>query len=152
MPHLFGEKLRFVRQQQHLTQKMLATRLGFASHTQISNLESGYRPPTIALVELLSHHFSVSLDYWLRDDIPIAITSTYRAEPLLSEPLAARFGRTLRTLRQERRLNQTALAQQLSNTTQAHISLLEAGLREPSVALVLELMDLWSVWAEVLLS
>ena len=71
MPHLFGEKLRFLRQQQRMTQVDLASKLSLASYTHITKLEASQDAPSLALVLRITHHFNVTTDYVLRDTIPV---------------------------------------------------------------------------------
>jgi transcriptional regulator with XRE-family HTH domain len=61
------------------------------------------------------------------------------------------FGAKLRQLRTQHNLSQTALAQQLSLATHAHVSNLEAGRKTPSLDLVLEVAHLFGVTTDYLL-
>jgi transcriptional regulator with XRE-family HTH domain len=153
MPRLFGAKLRYLRQQQHLTQTDLAHALTLATHTHISQMESLIRTPSLALVVTIAAYFGVTTDYLLRDtvpiDAPVSISlpdgSAYKAGH------ERRFGAKLRHLRGRHHISQTALGKQLALTTHTHISHLEAGRKEPSIDLVLRIADIFGVTTDYLL-
>ena len=71
MAQLFGVKLRYLRQQRHLTQADVASKLGFASHVHVSYLEAGQRQPSVDTAIRVAQFFGVTLDYLLRDEIPV---------------------------------------------------------------------------------
>lgn len=65
----FGEKLRILRIQHGLTLQQMATELGYATHAYISELESGKKVPTAALVLKVSRKFGVSTDELMKDEL-----------------------------------------------------------------------------------
>ena len=67
----FGEKLRTLRKQHHLTLKELTSRLGYMAHSHISQIESGKKKPTVEFVIKVSNLFSISTDQLLKDDLEI---------------------------------------------------------------------------------
>lgn len=95
----------------------------------------------------LADVFGVSLDYLLRDDLPLDDTP-----PLIntSQPYLP-FGARLRALRLQRGSNQRDLANQLQLQTQAHLSNLESGRREPSIDTVLRTAAFFAVPVDTLL-
>jgi len=68
---LVGAKVRSLRQQHGLTQGELASQLELANHTHLSLIESGKKLPSIDLILRLADLFHVSMDYLVRDSIPI---------------------------------------------------------------------------------
>jgi transcriptional regulator with XRE-family HTH domain len=70
-PRYFGQKLRYLRKQQKLTQMELAARLQLRTQAHISLLESARSEPSIEFAIQLADFFGVSTDYLLCDDIPI---------------------------------------------------------------------------------
>lgn len=64
----FGEKLRALRIQDGLTLQQMAGELGYATHAYISELESGKKVPTAALVLKVARRFGVSTDALLMDE------------------------------------------------------------------------------------
>lgn len=67
----FGEKLRHLRTKSDLTLKELATRFGFTSHGYLSEIESGKKKPTLALVLKVSSFFHISTDELLKDELEV---------------------------------------------------------------------------------
>lgn len=67
----FGTKLRVLRQKHGLTLKELATRLGYETHSYLSEIESAKKRPTADLVLKVSRLFEVSTDSLLKDEISI---------------------------------------------------------------------------------
>lgn len=67
----FGEKLRALRTAHSLTLQQLASDLGYATHAYISELESGKKVPTAAMVLKVSRRFSVSTDVLMRDEMEL---------------------------------------------------------------------------------
>ena len=65
--------------------------------------------------------------------------------------MAQLFGPKLRALRLARGMTQAALAEALGLATQSSISHLEAGRKEPSVSMVVQLADLFGVSLDYLL-
>jgi transcriptional regulator with XRE-family HTH domain len=152
MLHLFGAKLRLLRSQQHLSQAALVRLLTPASRAHINNLEAGRRVPSLDLVLKIARIFGVSIDYLLRDTIaPEAYASHRSLYPDEPQAQAHLFGNKLRALRLSRALTQIDLSRQLELQTQAHISLLESGRSEPSLALVLKVADIFGVTLDYLL-
>ncbi len=71
MVKLFGQKLRYLRNLHNLTQADLGERLGPVTQTFVSHLEAGRKEPSIDLVLKVADMFQVTLDYLLRDSIPV---------------------------------------------------------------------------------
>ncbi|MCG8347482.1 MAG: helix-turn-helix domain-containing protein [Chloroflexales bacterium] len=67
----FGEKLRWLRQQQHMTQRELADQLGFAAQSYINALASGKKRPSAELVFKIARLFGVSTDQLLDDMLEV---------------------------------------------------------------------------------
>lgn len=64
----FGEKLRYLRQQQGLTVRQLAAELEIKSHSHIADMESGRSKPSVELLLKISDLFNVTTDQLLRDE------------------------------------------------------------------------------------
>src|SRR5262245_53657133 len=131
MPAQFGRKLAHLRAQRGLTQIELATLLGIESQGHVSNLEAGSRIPSLDLAARAAMAFQTTLDYLLRDAVPVEpIAVAPRDESL--EPLILRaFGARLRRLREQRGVSQSQLARESPGVTQGAISNLEAGRKIP---------------------
>lgn len=67
----FGEKLRQLRISFNLTLSELATIFGYASHSYLSEIESGKKAPSIAIALMVSRHFGVSTDILLKDELEL---------------------------------------------------------------------------------
>lgn len=67
----FGQKLRALRTQRNLTLADLATRLGYDSHSYLSEVESGKKTPSTELVLKVSRTFGVSTDELLKDELEV---------------------------------------------------------------------------------
>lgn len=65
----FGEKLHTLRTAHALTLQQLAAELGYATHAYISELESGKKVPTAALVLKVARRFNVTTDVLLKDEL-----------------------------------------------------------------------------------
>ena len=152
MLRLFGDKLRYLRRQHRLTQTDLSRHLDLASQAYISDLEAGRKIPSLDLVVRIVDLFSVTSDYLLRDAIPVdsQVTSSLREAPREALPIN-QFGEKLRYLRQQQRLTQTTLAQQVGLASQAYVSDLEAGRKAPSLDLVVRIAELFGVTTDYLL-
>ena len=152
MTVLFGEKLRLLRRERQLSQSELARRVGLSSHAVLSNLESGRKEPSLDLALTLACALETTFDYLLRDDIPaypvVLAAATDAPARAVSE---RRFGDRLRTLRHQRALTQEALAHQLGLTTNAYISYLESGQKEPSLEIVQRLAVFFGITIDALL-
>ncbi|MFW5709441.1 MAG: helix-turn-helix domain-containing protein [Chloroflexota bacterium] len=152
MPDLLGDKVKHLRRRHGLTQMDLARQVALTSHAHLSNIETGRRPPSLALVIQLANHFTVSTDYLLRDAIAPAEVDTHRVPPQQEPPPDLQFfGDKLRFLRMQRNLSQSDLARQMATVSQAYLSLLEAGRKEPSIEVVLQLADRFGVTTDYLL-
>jgi transcriptional regulator with XRE-family HTH domain len=69
----FGEKLRGLRTAHGLTLQQLAAELGYSTHAYISELESGKKAPTAALVLKVARRFGVSTDVLLMDELEVEV-------------------------------------------------------------------------------
>lgn len=67
----FGEKLRTLRQQNQLTLKELAEKLGFASYTYLNAIELGNKKPSVDLVLTLARLFDVPTDILMKDELEL---------------------------------------------------------------------------------
>jgi transcriptional regulator with XRE-family HTH domain len=63
--HALGERVRKLRQMHDLKQQALATMIGAASHSTITDIENGKRMPSTATLDALAEVFHVSVDYLL---------------------------------------------------------------------------------------
>jgi transcriptional regulator with XRE-family HTH domain len=151
MSDQFGKKVRHVRLKKGLTQTDVADLLA-ASGSHISNMEAGRKAPSLDTVVRLADAFHVTTDYLLRDTIPIEDIAEYILSPSEKRDSAFTLLSTkLRYLRTQRHMHQADLARQLGLRTQAHISLLEAGHKEPSISLLLRIADFFGVTIDYLL-
>ena len=69
----FGEKLRILRIQHHMTLKDLALALGHTAHGYISEIESGKKKPTTEFVLNVARLFDVTTDQLLKDELELDI-------------------------------------------------------------------------------
>ena len=67
----FGEKLRILRKRHGMTIIELATALGYAANSYVSELETGKKQPTAALVFKVAKLFSVTTDQLLDDALEL---------------------------------------------------------------------------------
>ena len=67
----FGEKLRALRNGRDLTLIQLARHLGYKTHSHLSDIETGKKSPTVALVLGVARFFSVTTDVLLRDELDV---------------------------------------------------------------------------------
>lgn len=67
----FGEKLRTLRIQHHLTLKDLALALGHTAHGYISEIESGKKKPTTEFVLAVARLFNITTDQLLKDELEL---------------------------------------------------------------------------------
>jgi transcriptional regulator with XRE-family HTH domain len=151
MPRLFGAKLRYLRESSHLTQVQLAERLGILQ-SHISHLESGRKNPLINFVLGVAHMFQITTDYLLHDSIAIeTITGDLQAAPPTPLKYPFLIGQKVRHLRTQRQLQQGELAELLQLRTQAFISLLETGQKQPSTILLIRIAEFFEVTTDYLL-
>ncbi|NNJ13539.1 helix-turn-helix transcriptional regulator [Chloroflexales bacterium ZM16-3] len=152
MPAHFGAKLRQLREDQRLTLQELAHRLGLTSRSHIANLESGRDRPSLDLVVRAAVLFGVTTDSLLRDTVPVMDIHAASVRDISAPGVdAARLGQQVRTLRQERGLTQTALAQQLGPAGQSGIAKIERGEKLPSLERIVQLADVLGVSCDALL-
>lgn len=151
MPRSFGEKLRYLRQRSGVTQAKLARHLN-VSRAYINNLEAGRKLPSPEFTVHIAEVFAISTDYLLRDSIPVESMLLLPELYGIVEGKPARlFGAKLRHLRATKHLTQTQLVEQLGLRSQAHVSLLESGVNEPSLSFILQIADLFGVTTNYLL-
>lgn len=67
----FGEKLRRLRLERHMTLKDLALALGLSAHGYISEIEAGKKRPTVEFVLSVARLFEVSTDELLKDELDL---------------------------------------------------------------------------------
>lgn len=77
MLRLFGQKLQYLRRSKQLTQAQLAAQLGTVTQSYISHLEAGRKEPSLEFVLMVADLFHVSLDYLLRDTVPVDSSEHY---------------------------------------------------------------------------
>ncbi len=77
----FGEKLRSLRTMHELTLQQLAAELGYATHAYISELESGKKAPTAALVLKVARRFEVRTDVLMKDELDLPRTWDITSRP-----------------------------------------------------------------------
>ena len=70
----FGEKLHALRTQRGLSLKELASALGYATHSYLSELEAGQKVPTVKFVLKVASFFQVSTDELLKDELEIRLS------------------------------------------------------------------------------
>jgi len=151
MPRLFGEKLRALRTERQLTQTQLAQQLGLATQSHLSYLERGKSDPSVALAVRAAGVLGVTVDFLLRDTLPVNRPLASSFSPAQGDDVARQFGERLRSLRTRHGMSQVQLAEHLHPLSQAYISLLESGQKAPSVETVLRCADLFGVTADDLL-
>jgi transcriptional regulator with XRE-family HTH domain len=152
MPRLLGQKLRYLRRKDGMTQVELADRLALASHAHIANLEAGRDVASLSLVLRVAALFGVSTDYLLRDTISVGVVTTSAITNIPnSEQPAHLVGAKLRALRRQQRLTQVELARRLGLARQGYVSNLETGRKAPSLDLVVQIADLFEVTTDYLL-
>jgi transcriptional regulator with XRE-family HTH domain len=150
MARLFGEKLRLLRVQRGQTQVELAAALASIQQSHLANVEAGRDVASLDLIIRTARHFSVSLDYLLRDEMAIeAVASVSPAPTEQASPQP--FGVKLRALRDARGWSQSDLARQLGLARRGYISNLEAGRKQPSVQLAVQIADLFGLPTDLLL-
>jgi transcriptional regulator with XRE-family HTH domain len=131
MPWRFGQKLRYLRARSSLTQAALALRLHLASHA----------------------HIAVRVEYLVREELPPQAADEQQYQRGSREGLGVRFfGPNLARLRVQAGLTQVQLAEQLDLAAHAHVSFLESGRKQPSMDLVLRVVDYFGVTADQLFS
>ncbi len=67
----FGKKLRALRTHRQMTLDELATKLGYTTHSYLSEIETGKKQPTVNLVLSVAQLFHVTTDELLKDNIEI---------------------------------------------------------------------------------
>lgn len=143
MPELLGKKITYLRKQHDLSQSALARMLGIAKQSHISNVESGRREPSLAFVVKTADLLGVSVEYLLRDSIPIETKIIPIGTITSSQQTGNLFGVKLRHQRERRGWSQSDLARELETISQPYISMLEAGHKQPSIPMVLQCADLF---------
>lgn len=151
MPRLFGDKLRYLRRRNEMTQVELAGQLSLASYTHVTKLEAGQRAPSLDLLVRIAHVFGVTTDYLLRDTIPVEDVAPADANSFQHDTALRALATKLRVLRLREALGQTDLARQLGLTRRGYISNLETGRKLPSLELVVRITDLFGVTTDYLL-
>ena len=151
MAQRFGEKLRYARTHRGMTQVELAKLLELASHSHIANLEAARDVPSLTLVVRLGRALNVSLDYLLRDTIPVEALVDAPAPYEQAEATSQPLGVKLRLLRQARNWSQTDVARRLQLTQRGRVSNLENGYKLPSLDLALALADVFAITVDELM-
>jgi transcriptional regulator with XRE-family HTH domain len=151
MPNLFGAKVRYLRSQLGVSQSELARQLGLEGHTHLNHLEARRRIPSLALVLRAATALAVTTDYLLRDELPVDPAHLSETSVRQLDTPLQLFGRKLRMLRTARGLTQVDMMQRLGLASQGYVSKLEAGVKEPAPALVVQIAVLFDVSTEWLL-
>jgi len=153
MPGRFGKKLQYLRDQAALSQSDLARQLGDLSQSHLSYLEAGRKAPSLGVVVQLAEYFSVSVDYLLRDEVPIALAAPGYSPAKSDRTRRLRhLGPHVHNIRQARGISQQELAQRLTSASRPFISLVENGRKTPSPEIALQLADLLGVSLDELLA
>ncbi len=72
----FGEKLHALRKHHHVTLQWLARKLGYSTHSYISEIEKGQKMPTAQFVLKVSRLFQVSTDMLMKDEIELDLENS----------------------------------------------------------------------------
>jgi len=67
----FGEKLRYLRQQQGLSLRKLASELDMGAHSHLAHIETGKNQPTANLILKIARFFDVSIDLLMKDELEL---------------------------------------------------------------------------------
>jgi transcriptional regulator with XRE-family HTH domain len=67
----FGEKLRLLRTSRNITLNELSSLLGYRTHSYLSEIESGLKIPSAALILKVADLFNVTTDQLMRDELEI---------------------------------------------------------------------------------
>lgn len=67
----FGEKLHLLRTSSNLTLRDLSSQLGYRTHSYLSEIESGSKIPTAALILKIAEMFNVTTDQLMRDELEV---------------------------------------------------------------------------------
>ena len=78
----FGEKLHNLRSYHQLTLAELARRLGYSTHSYISEIESGQKTPTVHFVLKVAELFNVSTDELLKDKVELDVQASRLQEEM----------------------------------------------------------------------
>ena len=62
--NVFGKRLKYLRQEQGVSQKELGARLGYCNQT-VSSWESGQREPDLDAIKKIAVYFDVTADFLL---------------------------------------------------------------------------------------
>jgi transcriptional regulator with XRE-family HTH domain len=153
MPRLLGVKLRHLRRFHRLTQTDVAQHLSLASHSHVSQLETSNKTPSLLLLLKIADLFGVTIDDLLRDAIQVEqMTPGSEVSAPDAQTHITQFGAKLRYLRTRGGWTQDHVSKNLELATQAHISLLESGRKEPSIDLLLKIADFFQVTTDYLLN
>ena len=152
---LFGQKLRYLRTRNKLTQVELAQQLQLASHAHVSNLEHSRFEPSLDLVISVAQLFTVPIEVLVRDESSIEENAGNALDELsigTTSLDAHSFGPNLTRLRTQAKKTQAQLAEQLGLAAHAHVSFLESGKKLPSIDLLLRVAEVFDVSTDMLLS
>jgi transcriptional regulator with XRE-family HTH domain len=152
MSRLLGVKLRYLRRRHKLTQTDVAQRLSLASHSHVSQLETGNKTPSLSLILKIADLFGTTTDDLLRDTIT-ADQIPVRDQPGSrdDQPQLQQLGAKLRYLRTRGDWTQLDVSRELGLAAHAHISYLEGNRKEPSIDLLLKIADFFGVSIDYLL-
>lgn len=142
---VFGQRLKLLRKEKHMTQKEMAGFLG-CTERNYQKMEYGdINVPSLTLIRL-ADFFQVSPDYLAGRGDRAAISQADSAADIQMPA----FGRRLKSLRKERKLTQKAMAELLGKT-ERHYQDMEAGkINVPGLTLI-KLADFFQVSLDCLL-
>lgn len=78
----FGEKLRQLRQNHHVTLAWLANKLGYSTHSYISEVEAGQKIPTAQFILKVARLFQVTTDELMKDELEIDLVNSNMTDTL----------------------------------------------------------------------
>lgn len=149
MTRQFGEKLKFLREQDGLIQAELARRLEVSRHF-LNNLEAGRKAPSLEIALKVAKMFQVATDFLLLDQPKPLDIAKHGLIPGNAEKLVP-FGEKLQELRRRQGITQSELAKELGMRSQSHISQLESNQNKPSLDLVVQISRILKVSTDYLL-
>ena len=85
---MFGEKLKALRQQEHMTQQDLSQSLGITVRA-LSSYELNQSEPNFDVIRRIAHFFHTSLDYFFDIDFPETDENDSQKKELLINKISA---------------------------------------------------------------
>ena len=135
-------RLRELREASNMTQEEVGKLIGGNGRT-IYTYESGIATPSLDNLSILADYFGVTIDYMMgRESGSIDSVRTYEAES---------FGRRIGELREERHLTKKELAEKAC-ISQEYLSMIESGKKNPTMPVVVQLLNALKVSADAAFS